>query len=288
MNLLKKFLNNTDIDNYEDFRKLELNVPKDFNFGFDIVDEYARLCPQKRALVWCNASGEEKIFSFKDISQLSNQTAQLFVDLGLKKGDYIMTMLNRRWEYWVIAVACHKMGITIVPATHLLTPKDIYYRCNSAEIKLLIATSELDVIEHIEMALPKCTTLKECLFTLPTIGFRSFDELIKDKSTTFPEGMPRTKSSDTLLCYFTSGTTGMPKMVQHDFEYPLAHIITAYFWQQVVDDGLHLTMAETGWAKASWGRIYGQWIAGTALFVYDYHGRFTPTDILPFIGKYGI
>lgn len=289
MKLVDKYLNRTDFKDYEDFKaNCKLNVPDNFNFGFDVVDEYARLCPDKKALVWCNSEGEEKIISFKEMSELSNRAANLFLSLGLKKGDYIMTMLNRRWEFWVISVACCKLGIVLIPATHLLTPKDIYFRSNNAEVKYIVATAEADVIEHVGIALDKCTTLKECIYTRPVEGFRCFDELIMQQSNVFPEGLSRPSAMENMLCYFTSGTTGMPKMVQHDFEYPVSHIFTAYFWQQVVDDGLHFTMAETGWAKCSWGKIYGQWIAGTAIFVYDYNGRFTPTDILPLLGKYGV
>lgn len=288
MNLLSKFIGRTDFKDYKDFSEnAVLHVPDNFNFGYDVIDEYARLCPEKRAIVWCNSAGEERFFSFKDVSEISNQIANYLLSLGLKKGDYIITMLNRRWEYWMTAVACHKVGIVIIPATHLLTPKDIAYRCNSSKAKLLIATAEIDVIEHITAALDKCETVTKCIFTQPVNGFECFETLFSAQPKT-PPMAERPKSSDDLICYFTSGTTGMPKMVQHDQEYPLGHIFTAYFWQQVKDDGLHLTMAETGWAKCSWGRIYGQWIAGTALFIYDYHGRFTPTDILPFIGKYGI
>lgn len=288
MNLLGKFLNRLDFSDYEDFRNAELIVPESFNFGFDVVDEYARVCPEKRALVWCNSSGDEKFLNFGELSELSDKAVNLFLSLGVKKGDYVMTMLNRRWEYWVITVACHKMGAIIIPATHLLTAKDIYYRCNSAEVKLLISTAEEDVIEHIAAALPKCETVKKCLFTVPVDGFGCFDDMLNTQSAVLPEDLPRPSSEDNMLCYFTSGTTGMPKMVQHNYEYPLGHVFTAYFWQQVVDDGLHFTMAETGWAKCSWGKIYGQWIAGTAIFAYDYHGRFTPTDVLPLIEKYKI
>jgi len=288
MNLLSKFLNRTDFADYEDFYKnAKITVPENFNFAYDVIDEYARLVPNKRAIVWCNSKGEEKFFSFKDVSEISNQIANYLLSLGLKRGDYIMTMLNRRWEYWMTIMACHKIGVIMIPATHLLTPKDIYFRLNSAEAKILLATAEDDVIEHINNALDKCTTLKKCLFTEHVDGFDCFD----DEFVKFSKELKidyRPCGDDDMLCYFTSGTTGMPKMVQHNYEYPLGHIFTAYFWQQVVDDGLHLTMAETGWAKCSWGRLYGQWICGTAQFIYDYNGRFTPTDILPFIHRYGI
>ena len=290
MNLLSRFLNKVDFNSYGEMKaESQLNVPSNFNFAYDIVDEYARLCPEKRALVWCNSVGEEKILTFKDLSELSNQTANYLLSLGLKKGDYIMTMLNRRWEFWVIVVACCKLGIIVIPATHLLTPKDVYYRCNSAEAKALIATNELDVIEHITDALPQCKTLNSVIYTTPVNGYACFDEEITKFPKTLSVSRPEIDSQkDIMLCYFTSGTTGMPKMVQHNFEYPIAHIYTAYYWQDVQDDGLHFTMAETGWAKCSWGKIYGQWIAGTAIFAYDYNGRFTPTDVLPLIHKYRI
>ena len=291
MNLLNRFLNKVDFNSYEEMKaESQLIVPKDFNFAYDIVDEYARLVPEKRALVWCNSEGDEKILTFKDISLISNKIANYFLSLGLKKGDYIMTMLNRRWEFWAISVACCKVGIVLIPATHLLTPKDIYYRCNSADVKLLIATKEKDVIEHIADALPKCTTLKKVVYTGEVDGFDYFDKEFDKCSDVLDKSKLEKIDSrkDVMLMYFTSGTTGMPKMVQHNFEYPVAHIYTAYYWHAVVDDGLHFTMAETGWAKCSWGKIYGQWIAGTAIFVYDYNGRFTPTDVLPLISKYGI
>jgi len=288
MNLVSKFLNRTEFKDYDDFYKNAIiTVPENFNFAYDVIDEYARLTPTKRAIVWTNSKGEEKILSFKDVSEISNQIVNYFISIGLKKGDYIMTMLNRRWEYWTTIMACHKLGVIIIPATHLLTPKDIAFRCNTAKAKLLIATAEADVIEHIQDALPKCETLKKLVFTEPVEGFEYYDDLFSAQPKEIPS-FEHPHGKDDMMCYFTSGTTGQPKMVQHDYEYPLAHIITACYWQKVVDDGLHLTMSETGWAKCSWGRLYGQWIGGTAQFIYDYHGRFTPTDILPFIGKYHI
>ena len=288
MNLLHKFLNRTEFADYDDFAKnVRFSVPEGFNFGYDVVDEYARIAPDKRALVWCNAAGEEKIMTFADISEASNRAVNFLISAGVKKGDYVMSMLNRRWEYWVLVIACCKLGAVIIPATHLLTAKDIVYRCNSAGVKMLVATSEEDVVEHILHALPKCETVKECLFTLPVEGFRCFDECMNAMLAELPS-LPRPAWDDPMLCYFTSGTTGMPKMVQHNFEYPAGFVFNACFWQKVVDDGLHFTAAETGWAKCSWGKIYGQWIAGSAVFAYDYHGRFTPTDLLPLISKYKI
>lgn len=287
MNLLSKFLNRTDFSDYDDFRRnAKLCVPSDFNFGFDVVDEYARLAPDKRALVWCNQKGEEKTITFAEMRTLSLKMCNVISSYGVKKGDFVMSMLNRRWEYWVLVVACCKMGVVLIPATHMLTPKDVAYRVNEAEVKLLFTTEEEDVLEHVSLALPDCKTLKGVL----TVGGAMYDNL-SEKLASAPaefEFSARPKPRDLMLVYFTSGTTGMPKMVMHDFLYPLGHIFTAKFWQDVVDDGLHFTMAETGWAKCSWGKIYGQWIAGTAVFAYDYHGRFTPTDVLPLVQKYGV
>lgn len=287
MNLLSKFLNRTDFSDYDDFRRnAKLCVPSDFNFGFDVVDEYARLCPEKRALVWCNQKGEEKVITFGEMKELSLKMCNVISSYGVKKGDFVMSMLNRRWEYWVLVVACCKMGVVLIPATHMLTPKDVAYRVNEAGVKLLFATEEEDVAEHISLALPDCKNLKGVL-SVNGAHFDNLDEKLENAPAEFSFDA-RPNPRDLMLVYFTSGTTGMPKMVMHDFLYPLGHVFTAKYWQDVVDDGLHFTMAETGWAKCSWGKIYGQWISGTAVFAYDYHGRFTPTDILPLVQKYGI
>lgn len=288
MNLLDRYLTHIDAKDYDDFSKhTDIRVPDNFNFGYDVVDEYARLTPDKRALVWCNDKGEERFFSFADIKRLSDKACNLLLSYGLKKGDFIMTMLNRRYEYWIMAVACHKLGIVIVPATFLLTAKDIAYRCNNADVKLLFVTNETEVLRHVKEAIPLCNELKAVFTTGEREGFIDLDKAIDEADDNFVKPWD-TNNDDMLLVYFTSGTTGNPKMVAHKALYPLGHIITAKYWQSVIDDGLHLTMAETGWAKCSWGRIYGQWLAGTAIFVYDYFGKFTPTDILPLLSKYGV
>lgn len=288
MNLLDRYLTHIDAKDYDDFSKhTDIRVPDNFNFGYDVVDEYARLTPDKRALVWCNDKGEERFFTFADIKRLSDKACNLLLSYGLKKGDFIMTMLNRRYEYWIMAIACHKLGIVIVPATFLLTAKDIAYRCNNADVKLLFVTNETEVLRHVKEAIPLCNELKAVFTTGEREGFINLDKAIDESDDNFVKPWD-TNNDDMLLVYFTSGTTGNPKMVAHKALYPLGHIITAKYWQSVIDDGLHLTMAETGWAKCSWGRIYGQWLAGTAIFVYDYFGKFTPTDILPLLSKYGV
>ncbi|MBO7178030.1 MAG: AMP-binding protein, partial [Clostridia bacterium] len=240
-------------------------------------------------LVWCNNLGEEHSFTFSDISRLSNKVANVLLAHGIKKGDFVMTMLNRRYEYYLVNVACCKIGAILIPATYLLTVKDIAYRINNAGVKALFCINEKEVIDYVDEARPKCNSL-QCAFTIGKAdGYLDLHEEMEKASdilTLTDEEKPTL--NDTMLVYFTSGTTGYPKMVAHNFKYPLGHIMTAYYWHAVVDDGLHFTMAETGWAKFSWGKLYGQWLAGSAVFCYDYYGKFTPTDVLPLISKYKI
>ncbi len=288
MNLLDRYCSNVNALDYDDFSKnTQIKIPDNFNFGYDVVDEYARLTPNKIALVWCNDEGEKKTITFGELKTLSDKVCNILLSHNLKKGDFIMTMLGRRYEYWIIAVACHKLGVVLVPATFLLTAKDIEYRCNNADVKLLFVTNQKEVTKHVFEAMPNCKQLKAVYTHGECDGMLNFTEVLQNTSSDFIPPW-KTQNDDMFLVYFTSGTTGEPKMVAHKYLYPLGHIITAKFWQDVIDDGLHLTMAESGWAKCSWGRIYGQWIAGTAIFVYDYFGRFTPTDILPMISEYKV
>ena len=290
MNLIDRYLEKKDFTSYEDYyQNLRYKDVTEFNFGYDVVDEYARLVPEKRAVVWCNNHGEERILTFGELSKLSNKVANMFRAKGLKKGDFVMTMLNRRYEYYIVNVACCKLGLVLVPATYLLTVKDIAYRVNAADVKAVICINEDEVIEYVEEAAEKCPGLKYKFTIGKRVNFLDLhEEAAKYSDVLEMTAEEKPQLNDPMLVYFTSGTTGQPKMVAHNFKYPLGHIMTAYFWQAVVDDGLHFTMAESGWAKFSWGKIYGQWIAGSAVFCYDYYGRFTPTDILPLISKYHI
>lgn len=290
MNLVSRYLERTEFKDYEDYRaNLRYKPVEKFNFAYDVVDEYARLCPDKKAIVWCNNHGEERIITFGELSALSNRVANMLRAKGLKKGDFVMTMLNRRYEYYLVNVACCKLGVVLIPATYLLTVKDIAYRCNNADVKALFAINEDEVIDYINEAEPKCATLRYKFTIGEREGYLDMDtEMMKYSDVLELTEEERPALHDTMMVYFTSGTTGQPKMVMHDFKYPLGHIMTAYYWQAVVDDGIHFTMAESGWAKFSWGKIYGQWIAGSAVFCYDYYGRFTPTDILPLLAKYKI
>lgn len=290
MNLVSRYLERTEFKDYEDYHaNLRYKPVEKFNFAYDVVDEYARLCPDKKAIVWCNNHGEERIITFGELSALSNRVANMLRAKGLKKGDFVMTMLNRRYEYYLVNVACCKLGVVLIPATYLLTVKDIAYRCNNADVKALFAINEDEVIDYINEAEPKCATLRYKFTIGEREGYLDMDtEMMKYSDVLELTEEERPALHDTMMVYFTSGTTGQPKMVMHDFKYPLGHIMTAYYWQAVVDDGIHFTMAESGWAKFSWGKIYGQWIAGSAVFCYDYYGRFTPTDILPLLAKYKI
>lgn len=287
LNLLKK----TDFNSYEEFiEKFEINVPENFNFAFDVVDKIADLSPDKLALLWCDENNNEKCFTFKQIKDLSNQAANLFIAMGVKKGDHVMLILKRRYEFWYCLMALHKIGAIAIPATHMLTPKDIAYRVNAASIKMVICVNDQEVISHIEEAEKTTGPLElKCLVGGKRDGWYSFDDRIYSHIESFPRpsGEKATKNDDTLLLYFTSGTTGHPKMVQHTYTYPLGHIVTAMYWQNVKDGGLHLTVADTGWAKSVWGKLYGQWIAGCTVFVYDYD-RFVPKDLLKVIAKYKV
>lgn len=288
MNLLSKFLKEVEFKDYDDFNKnANIAAPTDFNFGYDVVDEYAKLSPEKIAVVWCNDKGDEKIITFGELKTLSDKVCNIILSHGLKKGDFLMTMLGRRYEYWIIATACHKLGVVIVPATFLLTAKDIAYRCNNAEVKLLFVTCENEVLKHVSEAIPMCKSLLAVYTNGDREGMINSNIAIASASAKFAKPW-NTTNDDMFLVYFTSGTTGEPKMVAHKALYPLGHIITAKYWQDVKDDGLHFTMAESGWAKCSWGKIYGQWISGAAIFAYDYFGKFNPVDILPLIQKYKI
>lgn len=277
MNLLSEFVK--DYREYKDYddmcKNFKLNIPENFNFSYDVIDRYAKEVPEKRALVWCNDEDEEKVFNFAELSKYTHKAAHFLSRHGIKKGDVVMLILRRRYEFWWLLPALHRIGAIAVPATNQLLKHDIVYRCNSAEVKMIISFDDGHVMKEIESAIKECPSVKELVSVKGVFdGWTDFHkemESLPEECSNFerPQGKDATNNSDTMLMYFTSGTSGYPKMVMHDFTYPLGHITTAKFWQNVIDDGLHISVAETGWAKAVWGKIYGQWIAGTALFVYD-------------------
>lgn len=276
---------------YEDFSKnFHINVPENFNFGFDVVDLMAERSPSQKALVWCDDDGDEKVFSFSDIREQSNRAANTLTDLGIKKGDVVMLVLKRRYEFWFISTALHKIGAICIPATHLLTVKDIVYRANSADVKMIITVADNDVMDFVDAAHKDSLSLKiKATIGNDRKGWVNMSKAMETAKSDFlrPKGIHGTKNDDIFLMYFTSGTTGMPKMVRHNFTYPLGHIITARYWQNVQVGGIHFTVADTGWAKAAWGKIYGQWICGSAVMVFDYD-KFVPKRLLDVIIKHKV
>ncbi len=289
--LLERFLPRMEFDSYEDFKEnYKVNVPEHFNFGFDIVDAWAKEEPDKMALVWCDDHDEEKRFTFSDISRLSNQAANFFAGLGIQKGMVVLLILRRRWEYWVCATALHKLGAVLIPGSLQLTKKDIAYRANAAKISAIVCVDDPFVIEQVEEAEPEAETLRhKILVGTQREGWLSFAEGIQNQSTEFPRptGENENRWDDPMLIYFTSGTTGMPKMVLHNFSYPLGHIVTAKYWQQVQENKLHMSVSDSGWAKFGWGKIYGQWICGAVIFAYDME-KFVPLHLLEKITKYQV
>ncbi|MBP3705209.1 MAG: AMP-binding protein [Clostridia bacterium] len=289
--LLDRFLPRIEFDSYEDFKaNYKVNVPENFNFGFDIVDAWADSEPEKRALVWCDDHGGEKFFTFTDIKKLSNRAANFFKSIGVKKGTVVMLILRRRWEYWVCATALHKIGAILIPGTLQLTKKDIVFRGNSAKVQTIVCVNDDFVIDQVEAAEGDVPSLQNKVMVVDhRDGWLNLNDELEKFPDTFerPTGEEATRWDDIMLVYFTSGTTGMPKMVQHNFSYPLGHIVTAKYWQRVEENKLHMSVSDSGWAKFGWGKIYGQWICGAVIFAYDMD-KFVPLHLLEKITKYKV
>ena len=260
--------------------------PDNFNFAYDVVDAIAAEEPDRRAMVWCNVAGEERMFTFGEIKRYSDKTAAVLRAHGVGKGDMVMLVLKRHYQFWFAILALHKLGAVAIPGTHLLTKKDFTYRFTSAGVKAMLCTGEGETAEQVELAEAECGPLS---FKLMVHGSRpgwgDFDAEV-EAAEPLAERCEN-KATDPMLMYFTSGTTGYPKMVLHDFTYPIGHIITAKDWHKVIPDGLHLSVADTGWGKAVWGKLYGQWFMRAGIFVYDYD-KFVPADLLRVIEKHRI
>jgi acetyl-CoA synthetase len=287
--ILKKYCPRIEFDSYEDFAEnFEIVTPENFNFGYDVVDEWARVEPDKRALVWCDDDGAERVFTFAELSRLSNRVANGLAGLGVTKGDIVMAILRRRWEYWVVAIALNKLGAVLIPASLQLTKKDIIYRAESAAVNTVICVDDDYVVDQMEQAFPQCPSIAHRIVVAgEREGWLSFDRMLAENADEWvrPTGDAATRNDDTMLIYFTSGTTGLAKMVQHNFLHPLGHIITARYWQQVQEDTLHLSVSDSGWAKFGWGKIYGQWICGATIFGYDMK-KFVPTTLMQKVQDY--
>jgi len=268
--MLEKFLPGIEFDSYEDLKaNYKVNVPDGFNFAYDVVDAWAEEDKNKKALFYCTDAGDRVMYTFYDLKILSNKAANLLLSLGIQKGDPVLLLLKQRPEVWITFLALHKIGAVCIPATYQLTAKDIVYRCNAAGIKMIIAVDDEYVIHEINAARNECATVKyyASVGDKPVEGFIDYRAEIAKQ----PDALERipNHNSDEMLIYFSSGTTGMPKMIVHDYTYPLGHIITAKYWQHVEDGKLHLTMSDSGWAKFAWGKIYGQWICGAVVVAYD-------------------
>lgn len=284
MSIYQKFAHE-EIDENGALVSIDITWPDNFNFAYDVVDETARETPDKLALVWRNTEGEEHFFTFEDIRRESVKAANVFLNAGIKKGDKVMVALKRHYEYWFIAVALCRIGAVMIPVTHMLTASDFAYRFDAARPAAIIVTPQSGVTDCVLEAVKG----RDCpiLWTVQQDRehFRNLSAEMQGQSDQLER--IQTKAEDPMLLYFTSGTTGYPKGVIHDFTYPLSHIVTARWWQQAEDGGLHFTVAETGWAKASWGKIYGQWLTGCAVMAFDFD-NFEPKQLASIINQYKV
>ena len=287
--MIEKFLKQTTFISQEDYEKnLEFIIPEHFNFAYDVMDEWAKEKPEKLALLWTNDEGECIRFSFKDLKEQSDRAAAYFQQLDIGKGDMVMLILKHRYEFWISMLALHKIGAVAIPATHMLTTHDIVYRNNRASVKAIICAGEEYIMQQVEGSKAESPTLKTLVSIGPkqAEGFHDWHKEWND-APAFVRPTEKNDNDDTMLMYFTSGTSGEPKMVAHDFLYALGHLTTGVYWHNLGEDSIHLTVADTGWGKAVWGKMYGQWFAGAAVFVFD-HEKFTADKILRQIEKYRI
>ncbi len=279
---------------YEKYIKEELNsdgtlkaisfdAPKNFNFAYDVVDEFAKTEPSRKAMIWVADDGSDRIFTFKDISLLSNQVANFFTDMGVKRGDRVMLILRRHYEFWLSIVALHKIGAIAIPATDQLKKKDVVYRIEKAGVTTIVCTADGTISGEVEKAASE-KSVKNLIIAGNKDGWTSFS-----KAYEYPTEFERreTDIDDIMLMYFTSGTTSYPKMAAHTFSYALAHFVTAKWWHCVRKDGIHFTVAETGWGKAVWGKLYGQWLCGACVFTFDF-SKFDQDRVLRMIEKYKV
>ncbi len=287
--MIERFLTQTHFSSEEDYRKnLHFKIPENFNFAYDVMDVWAEEKPDKIAMIWTDDEGHEKFFTYKDLKLQSDQTASYFASLGIGHGDMVMLILKRRYEWWLSMLALHKLGAVAIPATHMLTKHDIIYRNNRASVKAIVCVGDSYVLTQIEEAMPESPTVETLISIGPEVpdGFHDWHKEW-EHAPTFVRPEHPNSNEDTMLMYFTSGTSGEPKMVAHDFLYALGHLVTGAFWHNLSEDSIHLTVADTGWGKAVWGKFYGQWFAGATVFVFE-HEKFTADKILRKIEQYHI
>lgn len=287
--MIERFTERSRFSSQQDFiDNFRIKIPEHFNFAYDVVDAWAAEQPDKRALLWTDDKGHERSYTFAELKDLTDRTAAWLSSLGIGRGDMVMLILRRRVEFWLSIIALHKIGAVAIPATHLLTAGDIVYRCNAATIKAIVCVGDENVLPHVIEAMPESPSVETLISVGPEVpeGFHSFAEGIASAGE-WKRPEPLNDNGDTMLMYFTSGTTGEPKMVAHDFTYPLGHIVTGAFWHNLHPGSLHLTVADTGWGKAVWGKLYGQWMAGATVFVYDFN-KFVPADLLGMMERYRV
>lgn len=293
--MIERFLTQTKFTSEDDYAKhLHFIVPENFNFAYDVMDAWAEEKPDKVALLWTSERGEEVSTTYREFKEQTDRTAAYFMQLGIKHGDKVMLILKRHYQWWLSMMALCKVGAIAIPATHMLTVHDIVYRNQSASVKYIICANDEYITEQITKAMPDSPTVKAL------VAVNALSELDKP----IPEGFHDWRkewaeapafvrpdnvntNEDTMLMYFTSGTSGEPKMVAHDFLYALGHLTTGVYWHNLHANSLHLTVADTGWGKAVWGKLYGQWFAGATVFVYD-HEKFTAEKIMRQMEKYHI
>ena len=287
--MIERFLKQTTFTSQEDYaRNLEFIIPEHFNFAYDVMDKWAEEKPDKLALLWTNDEGDCRRFSFADLKELSDRAAAYFLSLGISRGDMVMLILKRRYEFWISMLALHKIGAVAIPATHMLTTHDIVYRNNRASVKAIICAGEEYIMEQVAASRAESPTLEILVSIGPkqADGFHDWHKEWNDAPQFVRPAVPN-DNDDTMLMYFTSGTSGEPKMVAHNFLYAMGHLTTGVYWHNLAEDSIHLTVADTGWGKAVWGKFYGQWFAGAAVFVFD-HEKFTADKILRQIEQYHI
>ena len=290
--MIERFLKQTTFTSVEDYNKnLEFIIPEQFNFAYDVMDVWAEEKPDGLALLWTNDQGEEIRTTFRELKEQTDQAASYLMSLGIGKNDRVMLILKRRFEWWVIMLALHKIGAIVIPATHMLTKKDIIYRNTRASVKAIICVDDAYVTEQIKLAMPQSPTVK--VYITVTDHGKPIPEGFRDwqaewqQAPQFVRPAFVNENDDTMLMYFTSGTSGEPKMVAHDYLYAMGHLTTGVFWHNLHEGSLHLTVADTGWGKAVWGKFYGQWFAGATVFVFD-HEKFNADTLLRQIEKYKV
>lgn len=288
--VIDKFVK-TETDEDGALSKISFMNEETFNFGFDIVDALAEKSPDKTALIYVSDSMEERRFTFAEIKKYSNMTANYFLSKGIKKGDTVMLVLKRHYQFWFSIIALHKIGAIVIPATNQLVQHDFTYRFKAADVKAIVCTGEGDVAHQVELAIEECgMNIKTIIANGERDGWDSFDKEMYDFSDVFDRPTDPEKlscGSEPMLMFFTSGTTGYPKIAMHSHKYALGHFITARYWHNVDPNGIHFTISDTGWGKALWGKLYGQWMSETCVFVYDFN-RFDANKILPMFKKYNI